>query len=155
MQWDIADWAAQQFARTFYGALCAGPEAGEVDTALTRARAALYDDAPDSLAFATPVLLLRSEDGRLWKEAKDMTDEDKPAGTNQTQSGAGNIQFGANAKVDGDVFTGGKRVVNTGGGQFTKARSAPAAISWAATRPSPKMPAATSSAATRSPPAMA
>ena len=48
MQWDIPDWAAQKFAAVFYSALCAGPEAGEVDTALTRARAALYDDAPDS-----------------------------------------------------------------------------------------------------------
>ena len=76
MQWDIADWAAQKFAAVFYTALCAGPEAGEVDTALTRARAALYDDAPDSRAFATPVLLLRAEGGRLWEEANQMSDDE-------------------------------------------------------------------------------
>jgi hypothetical protein len=120
MQWDIADWAAQKFAATFYTALCAGPEAGEVDTALTRARAALYDDAPDSRAFATPVLLLRAEGGRLWEEDKmgdeDDADKTQPGRRRQEQSGAGGIQFGDGASVGGDVFTGGKRVVNTGGG---------------------------------------
>jgi hypothetical protein len=35
----------------------------------------------------------------------------------QTQSGDG-IQFGDHARVGGDVFTGGKRVVNTGGGSY-------------------------------------
>ncbi|MEK7785607.1 MAG: CHAT domain-containing protein, partial [Chloroflexota bacterium] len=66
MQWDISDLVAQQFAAAFYRSLCIGPEAGEVDTAVTRGRAALYDDYRDSQAFATPVLFLRSEDGRLW-----------------------------------------------------------------------------------------
>ena len=120
MQWDIADWAAQKFAAVFYTALCAGPEAGEVDTALTRARAALYDDAPDSRAFATPVLLLRAEGGRLWEEEKmdEEGDADKtqPGRRRQEQSGEGGIQFGDNTQVGGDVFSGGKRVVNTGGG---------------------------------------
>lgn len=36
----------------------------------------------------------------------------------QTQTGSGNIQFGDNAQIDGDVFTGGKRVINTGGGSY-------------------------------------
>jgi hypothetical protein len=68
MQWDINDRVAQSFARTFYRSLCMGPEAGEVDTAVTRGRAVLYDDWPGNRAYATPVLFLRSEDGQLWKK---------------------------------------------------------------------------------------
>ncbi|MEP7356813.1 MAG: CHAT domain-containing protein [Anaerolineales bacterium] len=118
MQWDIADWAAQKFAAVFYGALCAGPEAGEVDTALTRARAALYDDAPDSRAFVTPVLLLRAEGGRLWEETKMSDDEGEDEKLTPAERGKSHsdIQFGDGATVRGDVFTGGKTVVNTGGG---------------------------------------
>ncbi len=71
MQWDINDRVAQQFAKSFYRSLCIGPEAGEVDTAVTRGRAVLYDDWPGNRAFATPVLFLRAEDGRLWKGGGD------------------------------------------------------------------------------------
>ena len=118
MQWDIYDWAAQAFAAAFYGTLCAGPEAGEVDTAITRARASLYDDGPDSRAFATPVLLLRAEGGRLWTR-------DTPSGQAQAAGAAavqsGGVQIGDNAAIGGDVFSGGKQVVNTGGGQYYSA----------------------------------
>ena len=71
MQWDITDRMAQQFASAFYRSLCMGPEAGEVETAITRARAVLFDDHRHSRAFATPVLYLRAEDGRLWSLASE------------------------------------------------------------------------------------
>ncbi|MCC6189545.1 MAG: CHAT domain-containing protein [Anaerolineales bacterium] len=126
MQWDIYDWAAQKLTTVFYQSLCSGPEAGEVETALTRARAVLFDDAPDSRAFATPVLLLRAEGERLWAAGVAAAPEKEPeagkAGAAtaraQTQTGSGNIQLGDHAHVAGDVFTGGKRVVNTGGGAY-------------------------------------
>jgi hypothetical protein len=116
MQWDIYDWAAQKLAATFYQALCSGPEAGEVETALTRARAALFDDAPDSRAFATPVLLLRAEGERLW-EAKKKGDAAHEGGAVVDLTGGG-IHLGGQAHVTGDVFTGGKRTINTGGGSY-------------------------------------
>jgi hypothetical protein len=75
MQWDINDRVAQEFAKSFYRSLCVGPEAGEVDTAVTKGRAILYDDWHGSRAFATPVLFLRAEDGRLWKGGEDEGDE--------------------------------------------------------------------------------
>lgn len=115
MQWDIYDWAAQKLTDVFYQSLCGGPEAGEVETALTRARAVLFDDAPDSRAFATPVLLLRAQGERLWTAEATKTPEKEP---DAGRAGAGNIQLGDHAQVTGDVFTGGKRVVNTGGGAY-------------------------------------
>jgi len=112
MQWDIYEWAAQKFATEFYRTLCAGPAAGEVETALTRARAALYDDNPEARGYATPVLLLRGEGGRLWT-AKPEADT-RPAGGEMRDS----IILGANTRIGGDVFTGGKREVHTGGGAY-------------------------------------
>jgi hypothetical protein len=113
MQWDIYDWAAQKFAAAFYQSLCSGPEAGEVETALTRGRAVLFDDAPDSRVFATPVLLLRAEGDRLWREEKE-----KEEGGAVVDLTGGGIHLGGQAHVAGDVFTGGKRVINTGGGSY-------------------------------------
>jgi hypothetical protein len=112
MQWDIYDWAAQAFAAGFYGALCAGEDAGEVDTAITRARAMLFDDSPDSRAFATPVLLLRAEGGRLWQSHA------ASPGRQADPADSGGIHLGDQATVSGDAFTGSKRVVNTGGGAY-------------------------------------
>ncbi len=114
MQWDIYEWAAQKFAQEFYRILCAGPAVGEVETALTRARAALYDDNPESRGYATPVLLLRGEGGRLWTA--------KPAPEAETQPARGEVRdsilLGPNTKIEGEVYTGGKRVINTGGGSY-------------------------------------
>jgi hypothetical protein len=118
MQWDIYDWAAQKFAAAFYGALCSGPEAGEVETALTRARAVLFDDAPDSRAFATPVLLLRAEGERLWKGEEEREKEKEKETGGAVNLSDGSIHLGGQAHVTGDVFTGGKRVINTGGGSY-------------------------------------
>jgi hypothetical protein len=112
MQWDIFDWEAQKFAQEFYRTLCAGPASGEVDTALTRARAALYDDNPDARGYATPVLLLRAEGERLWS--------DPPETTPGAERGEvrDSVILGDHARIGGDVFTGGKRVINTGGGNY-------------------------------------
>ncbi len=68
MQWDINDRVAREFAGAFYHSLCAGSEAGDVDVAMGRARAALHDDYRDSRAFATPALFLRTDERRLWAD---------------------------------------------------------------------------------------
>jgi len=68
MQWEINDRVAGEFAGAFYRSLCAGTDAGEMDVALGRARAALHDDYRDSRAFATPVLFLRTDERRLWAD---------------------------------------------------------------------------------------
>ena len=52
-----------------------------------------------------------------------MSDEEdsettRPGRRHQEQAGEGGVQFGDNTQVGGDVFSGGKRVVNTGGGAF-------------------------------------
>ncbi|MBM4422023.1 MAG: CHAT domain-containing protein [Chloroflexi bacterium] len=120
MQWDIGDRVAQQFAKSFYRSLCIGPEAGEVDTAVTKGRAVLYDDWRGTKAFATPVLFLRAEDGRLWKGGEKEDDEDtKTAPVQQTTvqnigvqiSGstiAGDVTGGSNIKAGGNVIIAGE-----------------------------------------------
>ncbi len=113
MQWDILDWAAQKFAAGFYRTLWTGAEAGEVETALTRARAALFDQAPALAVYATPVLFLRAEGERLWRaEAAAPGPAADPAPT----AGPGGIVIGSGVSIGGDVVTGGKRVINTSGG---------------------------------------
>ena len=106
MQWDIFDWAAQQFAASFYRTLWTGAEAGEVETALTRARAALFDQAPALAVYATPVLFLRAEGERLWSA-------EAPG------PGAPSVVIGPDVGIGGDVVTGGQRVVNTSGPVFS------------------------------------
>jgi hypothetical protein len=114
MQWDIYDWAAQKFAAAFYGALCAGPAAGEVDTALTQARAALYADDGNSRGYATPVLLLRAVGERLWGETAATGAE---AGLGEVRD---SVVFGDQATVHGDVVRGDQRKVDTGGGAYVE-----------------------------------
>ena len=108
MQWDINDRVAQSFAKKFYRTLCIGPEAGEVDTAVTRGRATLYDDWPGNRAFATPVLFLRAEDGRLWKgsEAEDVGK--KGTGGTPVQNITQNIGQQFSGTASGDVTFGNK-----------------------------------------------
>jgi len=72
MQWEINDRVAQKFAQMFYQTLCIGLEAGEVDTAVTRARAALHDEYKGKREFATPILFLRAADGQLWHQAAEV-----------------------------------------------------------------------------------
>jgi CHASE2 domain-containing sensor protein len=60
MQYPIEDRAAVLFAREFYRKLCTGSDRGRVDAAVSHARNSLDADHPGTLAFATPVLYMRS-----------------------------------------------------------------------------------------------
>ena len=62
MQFEITDRAAITFATNFYGALATGRP---VDTAVTSARLAIWAEQND-VEWATPVLYMRSPDGRLF-----------------------------------------------------------------------------------------
>lgn len=66
MQYAIREDVAIQFADTFYRRLTAGEWAGHVDIAVTLARHACLLNHPDDPGFATPVLYLRSPDGRIF-----------------------------------------------------------------------------------------
>jgi hypothetical protein len=66
LQFAIASQAAQAFAYEFYRQLCTGPEAGQVDVAISHARNMLAALFPDRLAFAAPVLYTRATQGRLY-----------------------------------------------------------------------------------------
>src|SRR5262245_6932352 len=60
MQYPISDPAALTFAREFYLKLCSGWNRGQVDAAISHARNRIRMDVEEPLAFATPVLFLRS-----------------------------------------------------------------------------------------------
>ncbi|MFN8499858.1 MAG: CHAT domain-containing protein [Anaerolineae bacterium] len=64
MQFPIADMAAKQFAQEFYASLTDGLP---IDAAVAQARLALFQDrGADDRAWGTPVLFMRSADGRLF-----------------------------------------------------------------------------------------
>jgi formylglycine-generating enzyme required for sulfatase activity len=64
MQTEISDQAAIEFARSFYDALA---ETLPVDVALSEARKAMSLTSSNSVEWATPVLYMRSPDGRLFE----------------------------------------------------------------------------------------
>jgi CHASE2 domain-containing sensor protein len=66
MQYPIEDRAAVLFAREFYRRLCTGSDRGRVDAAVSHARNCLDTDHPGTLAFATPVLFMRSSAGVVF-----------------------------------------------------------------------------------------
>lgn len=66
MQYPFADKTALLFAREFYLKLCTGPNRGRVDTAVSHARNRLQMDFGETLAFATPVLYMRSPTGVIF-----------------------------------------------------------------------------------------
>ena len=66
MQYPFADTAAVLFAREFYRKLCTGSNRGRVDAAVSHARNRLQMDFVDTLAFATPVLYMRSPTGVIF-----------------------------------------------------------------------------------------
>lgn len=70
MQSSIKNSEAIQLASSFYLTLVRGPESGNVDIALARARGALLQDRIrfqlTSPIFASPVLYLRSQESQLW-----------------------------------------------------------------------------------------
>lgn len=74
MQDRIANDEAILFATEFYEELCYD---GQIETAISHARKALWQEKPNSVAFGNPVLYLRAEDGRLWEAKK--TELPKPA----------------------------------------------------------------------------
>lgn len=66
MQYPISDTAALVFAKEFYLKLCKGWSRGQVDTAISHARNRIHMDVGEPLAFATPVLFMRSDTGIIF-----------------------------------------------------------------------------------------
>ncbi len=73
MQYPISDTAALVFAKEFYLKLCKGWSRGQVDAAISHARNRIHMDVGEPLAFATPVLFMRSPTGVIFdlQEASD------------------------------------------------------------------------------------
>lgn len=66
MQYPISDEAALKFAAEFYLKLCKGWSRGQVDTAISHARNRIHMDVKEPMAFATPVLFMRSPTGIIF-----------------------------------------------------------------------------------------
>ncbi len=66
MQFPLADQAASIFSREFYRHLCAGEDAGQVEAAVTYARAVLAVRCPGDRGFAAPVLYTHVSDGVIF-----------------------------------------------------------------------------------------
>jgi len=66
MQYPISDDAALLFAKEFYLKLCKGWSRGQVDAAVSHARNRIHMDIGEPLAFATPVLFMRSFTGVIF-----------------------------------------------------------------------------------------
>jgi hypothetical protein len=66
MQFAITDTAALAFSQMFYARVAAGDA---VDTAVAEARLAVSRAVPGTLEWGTPVLFMRSPDGRLFENA--------------------------------------------------------------------------------------
>jgi tetratricopeptide (TPR) repeat protein len=75
MQFEISDKAAITVCREFYGALADGYP---VDAALTEARKALYSQG-NYLEWGTPVLYMRSPDGRIFELSREAPGPDATA----------------------------------------------------------------------------
>ena len=65
MRYEIIDRSAANFAAGFYQGLVSGPAAGCIDAAASAARNHLYINSPDRVDYATPILWLNAENGRL------------------------------------------------------------------------------------------
>lgn len=65
MRYEILDRSAVRFAAGVYEALVSGQGRGHIDAAVSIARNSLYINDPDRVDYATPILWLNSEDGRL------------------------------------------------------------------------------------------
>lgn len=66
MQYPISDDAALLFTKEFYLKLCGGWGRGQVDAAVSHARNRIHMDIGEPLAFATPVLFMRSPTGVIF-----------------------------------------------------------------------------------------
>lgn len=74
MQYEISDEAAIEFSRNFYGAVADGLP---VDAAVADARTAVSMDSP--LEWGTPVLYMRSPDGRIFDISTELSAPNDPA----------------------------------------------------------------------------
>ncbi len=98
MQFPVSDRAAITLAHEFYSALA---DQYPVDAALTEARTAIYG-LKSVMEWGTPVLFMRSPDGKLWQE--------KEENMSKQQSDPRQINTGGGAYIGGNV--------NTGSGDF-------------------------------------
>ncbi|MBT8137028.1 MAG: CHAT domain-containing protein [Gammaproteobacteria bacterium] len=85
MQFPISDEAAIAFARTFYSRLERGVA---VDEAVAHGRNAILADQPGSMEWGTPVLYMRTPDGRLFDKGEDPADAEPVAVTPAPATGA-------------------------------------------------------------------
>ena len=65
MRYEILDRSAASFASGFYEALVSGQGRGHIDAAVSTARNNLYINDPNRVDYATPILWLNAEDGRI------------------------------------------------------------------------------------------
>lgn len=65
MRYEIADRTAVTFAGSVYEALVSGPCRGLIDAAVSNARSSLYINDPNRVDYATPILWLNAENGRI------------------------------------------------------------------------------------------
>ena len=77
MQFEISDPAALVFSQSFYQAIADGLP---VDVAMVEARMAMFAEGHE-VEWATPVLYLRSPDGRVFTRARSRTPSGRPART--------------------------------------------------------------------------
>jgi CHASE2 domain-containing sensor protein len=82
MQYPVSDAAAVLFAREFYLCLCVGANRGRVDAAVSHARNRMQIDFTDTVAFATPVLYMRSPSGVIF----DLDAPSRKAGPRMTRA---------------------------------------------------------------------
>jgi CHASE2 domain-containing sensor protein len=66
MQYPISDDAALVFAREFYLKLCSGWSRGQIEMAISHARNLIRINVKEAIAFATPVLFMRSDTGIIF-----------------------------------------------------------------------------------------
>lgn len=78
MQFEISDQAAIEFAYAFYEALANGMP---IDAAVAEARKAMSMALPNTVEWGTPVLFLRSPDGKIFQVAPASRDSMRPSGT--------------------------------------------------------------------------
>lgn len=65
MRYEILDRSAVHFAAGVYEALVSGQGRGHIDAAVSIARNSLYINNPNRVDYATPILWLNAEDGRI------------------------------------------------------------------------------------------
>jgi CHAT domain len=92
MQFEISDDAAITFAHEFYGALADGLP---VDAAVTEARLRIYSDGNDT-EWGTPVVYLRSEDGRIFEVSQPSEKDRKKT---QIESASKEVDSGQRSSV--------------------------------------------------------